>query len=505
MLRGLGRSWRSVLVLLFSAVLVSCSDDDSPVTPTPTDPYPVPEGENVVVQWNSAALQAIRDAKPGPPQAARSLAVVHTAIYDAWAAYDPVAVGTRYVDALRRPAEERTEGRKAAAISFAAFRALSDQFPSRTEDFAALMESLGYDSNDATIDRTRPEGIGNVAAAAVLAFRHGDGSNQLGTLSNGVPYGDYTGYAPKNPPIRVTEPSDLEDMPFPESWQPLIFTNQAGQEVTPSFIAPHWWNVVPFAMTSPSQFRPVPPSPVDSEKFRRDVNQLIEMSANLTDEQKCIAEYWADGPNSELPPGHFDLFGQFVSERDDHTLDDDAKMFFALTNAVFDAGIAAWDAKRYYDYCRPVSAIRYMYHGQTIRAWAGAGLGTQDIPGEMWKPYQPDYFPTPPFPEYVSGHSTFSAAAAEVLRSFTGSDQLGFQAHFPAGSLRAEPGVAPSVDVTLQLDTFTDAAAQAGISRRYGGIHFEEGDLRAREMGRNCGVAAWLKARSYFDGTATRP
>jgi hypothetical protein len=367
------------------------------------------------------------------------------------------------------------------------------------------MEELGYDPEDTTTDRTRPEGIGNVAAAAVIAFRHTDGSNQLGALSGGVPYGDYTGYVPRNPPIRVTEPSDLDDMPHPGYWQPLTFINAAGQEVTPAFIAPHWSNVLPFAMTSSSQFRPQPPATIDSQKFREEVDQLIQMSADLTDEQKCIAEYWADGPNSELPPGHFNLFAHFVSNRDSHTLDDDAKLFFAITNAVFDAGIAAWDAKRYFDYCRPVSAIRSLYQGQTIRAWAGAGLGTQEIAGESWKPYQPDYFPTPPFPEFVSGHSAFSAAAAEVLRSFTGGDVLGFSVSFPAGSLRAEPGFAPSQDVTLLLATFTDAAAQAAISRRYGGIHFEEGDLQAREMGRHCGALAWLEASAHFEGTATAP
>lgn len=493
------------LLAAFTLTLaVGCSDDDDPIAP-PADPYPVPEGENVVLQWNAAALQAIRDTKPGPPQAARSLAVVHTAIFDAWAAYDAVAVGTRLGDALRRPEAERTAGRKSAAISYAAHRALVDQFPAREADFDALLVELGYDPEESTTDRSRPEGIGNVAAAAVLAFRHNDGSNQLGTLSGGVPYGDYTGYAPLNPPIRVTEPSDLEDMPFPDHWQPLIFVNQAGQEVTPSFVAPHWWHVIPFAMTSPSQFRPVPPAPIDSPKFREEVDELIALSANLTDEHKCIAEYWADGPSSELPPGHFDLFCHFISERDGHTLDDDAKMFFAVTNAVFDAGIAAWDAKRYYDYCRPVTAIRYLYHGKTIRAWAGPGLGAADIAAESWKPYQPDYFPTPPFPEYVSGHSTFSSAAAEVLRSFTGSDAFGFTVFVPAGSLKAEPGIAPTEDVTMVLDTFTEAAEQAGMSRRYGGIHFEEGDLRARQMGRNCGALAWSKARTYFDGTATRP
>ncbi len=120
---------------------------------------------------------------------------------------------------------------------------------------------------------------------------------------------------------------------------------------------------------------------------------LVELSANLTDRQKAIAEYWADGPSSELPPGHWDVFAQFVSRRDDHGrgmegIDADTKMFFALTNAIFDAGIVAWDNKFAFDYVRPITAIRWLFHGQDIVAWGGPGEGTETIKGEEWLPYQ---------------------------------------------------------------------------------------------------------------------
>jgi vanadium-dependent haloperoxidase-like protein len=119
-----------------------------------------------------------------------------------------------------------------------------------------------------------------------------------------------------------------------------------------------------------------------------------------------------DGPNSEQPPGHWALFAQFVSARDHHTIDDDVKMFFVLSNAIFDAGIAAWDAKRTYDSVRPVTAIPLLFRGTTIRTWGGPGKGTVEMDGSQWIPYQAVTFPTPPFPDYVSGHSTYSAAAA---------------------------------------------------------------------------------------------
>ncbi len=177
------------------------------------------------------------------------------------------------------------------------------------------------------------------------------------------------------------------------------------------------------------------------------------------------------------------------------------KLFFALTNAIFDAGIS-WSNKRVFDSVRPITAIRYLFHGQTIRAWGGPYQGTQDIDGAKWFPYQATTFPTPPFAEYSSGHSNFSAAGAEILRLFTGSERFGASVTFPRGSAKFEPGAVPSEDLTLSWETFKDAADQAGISRRYGGIHFLQGDLDARLTGRQAATAAWAKARTYWNGTA---
>lgn len=495
------RAGRIACVFFLSIAWLTGCGDDLPTAPGPVDP-PVPAGDNVVLRWNEAMLQAIRDTKPGPPQTARALAIVHTAMYDAWAAYDRVATGTRHGDALRRPESEHTLGRKSQAISHAALLALRDLYPTQAARFDALMRALGYDPTDAGTDRSTPAGVGNAAAAALLAYRHVDGCNQLGELGGG-PYADYTYYRPVNPAIDPLLPTPLAAIPHPERWQPLTYLNQAGTQVTPGFICPHWGRVVPFAMTSPSQFRPEPPAAVGSAEYGAQCEELIQMSAALDDTMKVIAEYWADGPNSELPPGHFCLFAQWVSARDQHTLDDDVKMFFAMTNGVFDAGIAVWDAKAWYDYCRPITAIRYLYSGQQILAWGGPGLGTRAIAGEAWRPYQPAWFPTPPFAEYTSGHSAFSAAAAEALRRFTGSDAFGYAYTFPQGSSKVEPGIAPSRDITILMPTFTAAADEAAISRRYGGIHFREGDLRSRDMGRMCGTQAYEKARAFWEGRAT--
>jgi hypothetical protein len=173
-------------------------------------------------------------------------------------------------------------------------------------------------------------------------------------------------------------------------------------------------------------------------------------------------------------------------------------MFFILGNVLMDAAIAVWDCKRATDSIRPISAIRFLFAGKPIRAWAGPGLGTQLIDGQQFK----SYITTPPFASYISGHSTFSASAAEVLKRFTGSDN--FDESFTAfpGSSKVEPSTTPTKAVTLIWVTFSDAAGQAGLSRRLGGIHFLADDLVARQTGRLVAIVVWNKAMTYINGTA---
>lgn len=435
--------------------------------------------------------------------------MAHTSIYDAWAAYDRKAVGTRLGGSLRRPPSERTLANRVRAISFAAYRAGVDLFPgSRATVFDPLMRTLGYNGADSSTDTSTPTGIGNVAAKAVLDFRHGDGANQLGDMlggSPGVPYSDYTGYAPVNDPMDIRVPFDPTSVHDANAWQPLRYVDGGGNVVTPGFVGAQWQFVTPFAVTPGSLRSTRGPARYGTAEYVAQAHELLDVSAGLTDEQKVIAEYWADGPRSELPPGHWDLFAQFVSRRDHHGVHShgvelDVKLFFALTNAISDAGCCAWDNKRAFDSVRPITAIRTLFHGQAVLAWAGPYQGTKVIDGAAWFPYQPTTFPTPPFPEYSSGHSNFSAAGAEILKIFTGSDRFGGSTLLRAGSSTVEPGTVPSNDVTLSWSTFSDAANQAGLSRRYGGIHFEQGDLDARATGRIAARVVWEKVRGYWEG-----
>ena len=439
--------------------------------------------DNIVLRWNSVLLQAIRETGEPPIRAARAFAIVHTCIYDAWAAYTARAVGTRLGGSLRRPVDERNSVNKREAISVAAYLALVDLFPTkRAPLFEAQLVAAGYEPLDAMSGGSQAAAVGRAACGAVLEFRHRDGANQLGDVNGGGRYSDYTGYQP------VNTADALED---PNHWQPLRSADGTERQ----FLAPHWGRVTPFALASGAALRPRPPAQAGTYQYFRQAEQIVGLSAALDDRRKAIAVYWADGPNTETPPGHWNVFAQWISHRDRHSTDDDVQMFFVLGNALLDTSITVWDAKRHYDYVRPISAVRHQFAGQSIVAWAGPGAGSREIPGDRFV----SYLPTPPFPEYPSGHSAFSAAAARVLQRFTRSPHFGLSVLVKGGSSPVEPGVAPAHDILLSWRTFDDAADQAGLSRRYGGIHFRDGDLVSRRIGRAVSDLVWRKALAYFN------
>lgn len=451
------------------------------------------QGDHLVSQWNNAILQAIRVLQPPMPVAARALAIVHTCMFDAWAAYDRVAVGTQFGARLRHAQTDHTPQDQAQAISYAAYRALVDLFPQEQPLFQQVMTSLKYNPADQAENSETPAGVGNLAAQAVLDFRHSDGANQLGTFTPGM-YSDYTHYRPINTPETIKDPNHWQPLRVPNVNHHAIFTIQR-------FTGAQWGNVTPFALTSSAELLPVPgppraPSPAYTEQAR----QILQYSADLTDEQKVIAEYWMNGPNMEQPPGHWNLFAQMISQRGTYTLDQNIKLFFALTNALLDASIACWATKRAYSSPYPLTAIHYLFKGKQVQAWAGPGKGMLSINGAYWQPYRPPYLLTPSCPEYCSEQSAFSSAAAEVLRRFTGSDLMGLSYTQRAHHSQIEPET-PATNVTLSWRTFTEAAQQAGLAGRYSGTHFTKSDLDGRTMGRAAGAQAWNKAQEYINGT----
>jgi len=281
------------------------------------------------------------------------------------------------------------------------------------------------------------------------------------------------------------------------------------------------------------------------------------------DYTRVLAEFWSDGPESETPPGHWFTIFNYVADHPEiekrykgigPILDDlewDVKGYLTLGGAMHDVAITTWGIKGWYDYIRPLSAIRAMgdlgqssdplgtsYHPAglpiipdyielvemgdplaglsnehvgkiKLKAWKGhkainnvdsefAGVGW--ILAENWEPYQRPSFVTPPFAGYVSGHSSFSRAAAEVMTLMTGNE------YFPGGMgeftapmnefLLFEDG--PSVDVHLQWATYRDAADESALSRIWGGIHPPADDIPARKIGIEVGIDAFYFAEAYF-------
>ena len=377
------------------------------------------------------------------------------------------------------------------AISHAAYSAIIDLFPTDTSAANGMMASLGLDASDTSSDTTAATGIGNVACQAVLNFRHHDGSNQLGDVNGGAPYSDYTGYQPVNTPDAINDPN---------RWQPLRVPNGNGGFVTQAFVTPQWSLVTPF---DPDLQIPATNGPdlSPSEEYAAGVDHILQYSANLNDKTKTIAEYWADGPRSELPPGHWSLFAKFVSERDHHSIDQDVKLFFAQSNAILDASIVAWSLKRQYDSIRPVSAVHFLKSGVLVLAWGGPYQGATVDRRRNLATLSGRHLSLPPHSQNTFPVTASSARPEpKYFRHFTGSNRFGASFTQPAGASRVEPGAVPATDVTLTWRTFTEAANQAGLSRRYGGIHFIPGDLDSRALGHELGAREWTVAMAYWRG-----
>ena len=502
---------------------------NGPGTSWPIDGYgPNEQTDNVILRWDERLLESIR-ANPrttGPTVAARAIGIVHTATYDAWAAYDPVAVDSQLRLkndlSLRRPAAEGTGtaglANRSKAISFAAYTVLVDLFPSRQSVFADYMKSLYGD--DFASDTTAPATVGVTAAQAVLDFRRNDGSNQrLGTdWVTGAPA---MRYPDNSDATKYTAVNTWDHVADPWRWQPLCVLNPTpppGATLCPGGGAaqipatPQWKNVTPFSQLDPQTHYPDlfqlpgPPKLADGSYDPADVDLALKDTTNLSETQRAKADYWADGPKSEFPPGHEAVFAQALSRMRKNTLDQDAKLFFMLGNAQLDASISSWAAKYQYDFVRPITAIRSRYDNKTVTSWLGPGKGYGKVLGKNWMPYQEPTVVTPPFPEYVSGHSTFSAAGRTVLVMFYGNnDAFNAKVTIKAGSSKIEPGKVPAKDLVISWNTLSAAADDAGWSRRWGGIHFESGDQQGRALGRLVGYNVFNKAQTYFDGSAPGP
>ncbi len=568
---------------------------------------PVATEHSAARTWNEQLLSAIRRDFPAPTVHARNLYHHAVLLWDLSVLTDDNNDGEIVlvnVPAVQPQLQSFNDEKRAEALHYASYRFLSTRYARSTgaEETQAALDAqmdalcLAKTADDATSDAAI---AGFAVADHLLEITRNDGSLEP------AGYVDLS-YAPVNPPLLVNE-SGI-DLPEPNRWQPLSLDTQvtqnglsiaAGPQV---FIGPNWGSVTPFALTPSRQGLPIDPGPPPlygaDDAFAIDAIEVIDYSRRLdtvdaplirsdpgaignaplgeydgngheinpvtgepyeavssteADYGRVVAEYWADGPDSETPPGHWNTMANEVGDQlvamgeplaidgqiMETRLDWDLRIYLGLNGALHDAAIAAWGAKAHYDYVRPISIIRYLgttgqlpetpglvevitaqssspgerhqhlndHVGETaVISWIGQPddpdrqlAGVDWVLADDWVPYQRDTFVTPSFAGYVSGHSTFSRAAADVLTAATGSP------YFPGGlfSHTVEPGgliheFGPTADVTLQWATYQDAADEAGRSRLYGGIHVRADDLEGRKMGAEVATTAWARAQEIF-------
>jgi membrane-associated phospholipid phosphatase len=383
----------------------------------------VPADADVVTEWNAVALRSIRAMSMPPPRASRALAILHAAIYDA---VNGIArTHEAYLVHSTVPASASME----AAASGAAHRVLVMLVPTRSTIFDVVHRRIVVRIPDSP---QKSSGLvwGRLVADRLLAARADDGSDGV-------------------VPTPVTG--------APGSWEPT-------PPAFAPYLLPQWGFVTPFALPDIVDVRPPGPPALDSDRWSADYNEVKALGAatehTRTGDQTRIALFWADGAGTVTPPGHWNQIAQQIGAALGNTLQENARLFALLNLAMADAAICAWDAKYAFNFWRPVTAIRY-----------GDGDGNPNTEADRtWS----SLIATPPFPDYVSGHSTFSGAAATVLSRFYGTDNV----MFVTGS-DATPGVYRS------FASFSAAAAEAAVSRLYGGIHFRS----ANEDGRRSGMA----------------
>jgi hypothetical protein len=375
----------------------------------------------VVLEWNQLALAAVGQARLSPVFVSRDLAITQAAVYDA-----VVAIDQSFEPYFAHVHASRGASLEAAAAQ-AAHDALAALFPSQSATFDA---ALAADLVGIPPGRARQgTEVGQAVAQQILTWRSTDGSTAVVNYTPG------------------TDPGDWQ--PTPSAFLPAL--------------APQWPDVTPFALAAGSQFRPAPPPALDSAAYAVAFNEVKDLgrsdSLTRTDEQTQIAKFWNDGLGTAFAMGYWNRIAQQVATDQGLSLVQEARLFALLNISEADAQISCWDAKYTYNLWRPVTAIR--------AADTDSNLATD--PDTTWTPL----LVTPNFPSYTSAHSTLSGAAAEVLTALFGPDH-----HFTV-SADGLPGV------TRSFDSFAAAAAEAGQSRIYGGIHYQFDNQNGQQLGRN--------------------
>ena len=412
---------------------------------------------NTIQDWNASALDIVRqwtttsnDPYQGrivtsqPPLVARNLAMIHAAMFDAVNA----VTGQYHAYRVNLPPQMGASAKVAAAA--AAFEVAKSLY-SAVDEIAVWQASLDETLSQVPDGTAKTLGIelGQRVGQAILADRVNDGAKASST------------YAP------TTEMGKWRRT-FPDYLPPLLS---------------QWQKVKPFALARGDEFRPAPPPTIGSAEYSTAVDEVMRLggfqNSQRTAEQTEIALFWADGGGTATPPGHWNRIATDVTLKQGTSLIETARTFALLNIAMADAGIASWDAKYHYDMWRPIDAIR--------QADQDGNAGTTS--DASWIPL----LKTPPFSTYTSGHSTFSGAASAVLTSLYG-NQLAFDSQSDGHLAAEQRPLDPSQIATRHFASFSQAAEEAGLSRIYGGIHFNFDNTAGLDLGHQVGTATIVRS-----------
>lgn len=531
-----------------------CSNGDF-IEPLPVETGPTKNLDNRAYVWSIMALiqTQVNLGILSPPGVARIAGIMGACLYEAATLIDRFSL-TRFGHGFLTYGLNR-EAFLRDALDGAGFWALRRMFGDqesfadvywqyenfsgmRMDDCVEVMEEymdlpeswIEYNVRSYGFNRIAVVAAGAAVCERVIQKYTADGFTPVGSLGDQP---EPTGYQAYNIPQRLAGITDCDnEILDPNRWQPLCIpegTEGFGTtDCTPqTFLYPWAGRFTRFALEEGDETNGDtlvgPPPRFGSEEYTEQWQEVLEYSATLDDAQKIIAEYWADGPDTTFPPGHCFKIAADAAITENLSVEDTARLLFIVGNAVYDAGIASWSTKTTYDLIRPLQMIQCgAYRGQERVAWKGPyqGVGLTNI--SEWRPYQASNFVTPPFAAYTSGHSTFSAAAAEAMRLFFSGDNYKGPAcdRVREGESLFEPrsdaipgvsdqpntgpnsqGYVPADDVVLCWETFTDAADQAGISRLYGGIHIRADDISGQAVGRAVGRAVYDKVTSMYQSS----
>jgi hypothetical protein len=465
-----------------------------------------------------------------PAHSGRYFMAASVGMFNGWAVYDRYAtpVASDNPPPRRAAVRQRTVANKEIAMTYSLFEVLSFILPNRRGTFAtALFNAYGLDMENPTTQAGvdgRDAGLDFIASHLSI-----DKSNQENC------YADTTGWIRTQPVVQLdsyqTVAASLAARTNLHNWGDVKWT---GFVVARRYLTPHagkWKRIIytpeEAAATLPTK-SPVPSAAqLDAEmQFLTDVQQELQLDNG---KKKLEAHFWADGPRTTLPPGHMmEVLPVAVARPKKYSLDQAVRMYLLGGVAVFEAGVSAWTQKRIYQTIRPGEYIPLTRLNQTLKGqYQRPYCPHRDIQGWQWKPYQIMTLNTPPFPEYPSGHSSFSAGVMSAMAMYTGSDNLPAALVYPfkAGNLGYKFGTenhcfqngttfdgssctytlcpldgnfssannySPLSDGTIgPFYTFSGIALSAGYSRLYGGIHPLSGNLGGLSLGSQIGARTY--------------